>query len=278
MMSSMSSTITPDVGLAPRRGARLGRYSLWQMRDYAFNRGVPTMIVALLFGYLGVSAMLAALHGPTGPPVRLIEEYGSIDAARTAWQHQLSVNFVATFLGMFAFLGALIAMNGIVSNDRKLGFYRFLFAKPMTPAAYYGAEFLVNGACFLALTVLLALLYGAIIEPVLSVRLLVAVSAGYLCYAGLGFALSALSRWDWLSLVAVAGAADILWKLYGASTNPLAVLLRLFPPVHRTSEAYSAVAHGMPLPWQSVLWLAGYGTIAFVAGLAILRHRRLAFN
>jgi hypothetical protein len=34
----------------------------------------------------------------------------------------------------------------------------------------------------------------------------------------------------------------------------------------------------MPLPWQSVLWLAGYGAIAFIAGLAILRHRRLAFN
>lgn len=274
----MTSPTIPDAASTPHRHARLGRYTLWQARDYTLNRGLPTLIVALLFGYLGVSAMLTALHGPVGPPTRLIEEYGGIEAARAAWQHQLSTSFVASFLGMFAFLGALIAMNGIVSNDRKLGFYRFLFAKPMTPAAYYGVEFVVNAVCFLVLAALLAVLYGVIIEPVMNVRLLVVIGAAYLCYAGLGFALSALSRWDWLSLVAVAGAAEILWKMYGQSASPLAALLRLLPPVHRTSEVYAATARGTPLPWQSVLWLAGYGAIAFIAGLAILRHRRLAFN
>lgn len=274
----MPSVTMADATTAPRRTARLGRYALWQMRDYLLNRGAPTLIVALLIGYLGVSSMLARLHSPDAPPPRLIDQLGSIDAARAAMRHDLSMGFMESFIGTFAFLGALFAINGIVSNDRKLGFYRFLFAKPVTPAAYYGTEFLVNGLCFTALTVALALVYGAIIEPVLSLSLLIAVVAGYLCYAGLGFALSALSRWDWLSLVAVAGAADVLWMLYGTSTSPLAILLRLFPPVNRTSAIYSAAAGGMALPWQSVLWLASYGLIAFVAGLAILRHRRLAFN
>ena len=146
------------------------------------------------------------------------------------------------------------------------------------PPERNGAEFVVNALCFLVLTVALMLLYGVIIEPVVSLSLLIAITAGYFCYAGLGFALSALSRWDWLSLVAVAGAAEVLWKLYGTSTGPVAVLLRLLPPVHRTSEVYAAAAAGMALPWQSVFWLAGYGLVAFIAGLAILRHRRLAFN
>jgi len=274
----VTSIATQDVPLPPRRRARLGRYALWQGRDYLFNRGLPTLIVALLIGYLGVSAMLARLNASEGPPQRLINQYGSIDAARAAMRHDLSMGFMQSFIGTFAFLGALFAINGIVSNDRKLGFYRFLFAKPVTPAAYYGIEFLVNGICFMVLTVVLALLYGAILDPVLSASLLIAVAAGYLCYAGLGFALSALSRWDWLSLVAVAGAADVLWTFYGASSSPFAVLLRLFPPVNRTSAIYAAAASGMALPWHSVLWLAGYGAIAFVAGLAILRHRRLAFN
>ena len=274
-----TSAMAWSTARAPRRHARLWRYALWQLRDYVLNRGVPTLIVALLLGYLGVSALLARVNSPDGPPIQLIDKYGgSFSAARLAMQHDLSIGFVSSFIGTFAFLGALFAINGIVSNDRKLGFYRFLFAKPLAPAAYYGTEFLVNGACFLALTVALALLYGAIVEPVLSVPLLVAVSAGFLCYAGLGFALSALSRWDWLSLVAVAGAADVLWMLYGTSRSPFAILLHLFPPVNRTSSIYSAAASGMPLPWQSVLWLAGYGAIAFIAGLAILRHRRLAFN
>lgn len=271
-------TPTADIALAPRRNARLGRYTLWQARDYVLNRGLPTLIVALLIGYLGVSSLLARLNAPDGPPQRLIDQYGSIAAARVAMRHDLSVGFMQSFIGTFAFLGALFAINGIVSNDRKLGFYRFLFAKPVAPAAYYGTEFVVNGFCFIVLTVVLALAYGAIIEPVLSVPLLIAVGSGYLCFAGLGFALSALSRWDWLSLVAVAGAADVLWMLYGTSSSPFAILLRLFPPVNRTSAIYTAAASGMALPWHSVLWLAGYGAIALIAGLAILRHRRLAFN
>lgn len=263
---------------SPRR-ARLGRYSFWQVRDYVYNRGLPTVIVALLLGYLGVSSVLARLRLPDALSPQLLDTYGgNADAARAALRHELSMGFMSSFLGTFAFLGALFAINGIVSNDRKLGFYRFLFAKPVMPAAYYGSEFVVNGLCFMTISVAIALLYGSIVEPVLSASFLIAVASGYLCYAGLGFALSALSRWDWLSLVAVAGAADLLWTLYGRSSSPLAVLLRLFPPVNRTSAIYSAAASGMPLPWQSVLWLAGYGAIAFIAGLAILRHRRLAFN
>jgi hypothetical protein len=261
------------------RRARLGRYALWQVRDYAYNRGLPTLIVALLLGYLGVSTLLARLSSPDKLSPQLLDDYGgNVAAARAAMRHDLSMGFMTSFLGTFAFLGALFAINGIVSNDRKLGFYRFLFAKPVAPAAYYGTEFVVNGLCFMVLSVVIALLYGVLVEPVLSASFLIAVASGYLCYAGLGFALSALSRWDWLSLVAVAGAADVLWMLYGKSTSPFAVLLRLFPPVNRTSAIYTGAASGMPLPWQSVLWLAGYGAIAFVAGLAILRHRRLAFN
>lgn len=262
----------------PRRSARLGAYALWQVRDYALNRGAPTLIVALLFGYLLVSSMRGAINRPGSLSPGLITRYGSVEAARQAMLHNASMSLVATFIGILAFLGALFGMNGVISNDRKLGFYRFLFAKPVTPAALYGAEFAVNGLGFLVLTGALALLYGAIVEPVLSVPLVVVVAAGYLCYAGLGFALSAISRWDWLSLVAVAGAADILWKLYGESRSPFAALLRLLPPMHRTSDVYSAATHGLPLPWQSVLWLAGYGAVTFVIGLAILRHRRLAFN
>ena len=278
-MTALDAALSADrVTAVPRRSARLGAYAWWQVRDYALNRGAPTLIVALLFGYLGVSSMLRIVNSPAGPPIRLLERYGSVEAARQAMLHDASMSFVATFIGTYAFLGALIGMNGVISNDRKLGFYRFLFAKPVAPAALYGAEFAVNSIGFLALTVALALLYGAIIEPVLSAPLILAAAAGYLCYAGLGFALSAISRWDWLSLVAVAGAADILWRLYGDSTSPVAALLRLLPPMHRTSEVYSAASHDLVLPCQSVLWLAGYGAVAFVAGLAILRHRRLAFN
>ena len=278
MTAPDATLVAGGVTPVPRRSARLGAYTLWQMRDYAFNRGAPTLIVALLFGYLGVSSMLGLVYRPGGPSAGLISRYGSVVAAQQAMLHNASMSFVASFIGTYAFLGALIGMNGVISNDRKLGFYRLLFAKPVAPSAYYGAEFAVNGLGFLVLTVVLALLYGAIVEPVLSAPLILVIAAGYLCYAGLGFALSAISRWDWLSLVAVAGAADILWRLYGDSQRPLAALLLLLPPMHRTSEVYSAATHGVALPSQAVLWLVGYGAAAFIIGLVILRQRRLAFN
>ncbi len=278
MTAAVTTPGATESTAGPRRSARLGRYTLWQVRDYVINRGTPTLIVALLFGYLGVSAMFAMINSPGGPPAHLIRHYRSVDAARQAMLHSSSTGFVAGFIGTYVFLGALIGMNGVIANDRKLGFYRFLFAKPVAASALYGVEFAVNGLCFLVLTAALALLYGAIVEPVLSVPLLIVVGAGYLCYAGLGFALSAISRWDWISLVAVAGAADVLWKLYGDSTSPFATLLRLLPPLHRTTDVYAAAAHGLALPWHFVAWMAGYGAVAFVAGLAILRHRRLAFN
>jgi hypothetical protein len=252
---------------------------LWQLRDYVMNRGLPTIIIALLLGYLGISSMTVRMHAWEGPSPDMVARYGSLAAAQLAMRHELSMTFLSGFLGTFVFLGALFAVNGIVSNDRKLGFYRFLFAKPVTPGAYYGREFLVNASAFMAITLVMALVYGRVVEPILHLPLIVAVASGFLCYGGLGFALSALSRWDWISLVAVAGAADILWTFYGASTNPIIILLRpLFPPVNRTSAIYSAAASGMALPWHSILWLAGYGMIAFVAGLVILRQRRLAFN
>ena len=272
-----SSPVVQHVPRAPRRRARLGRYSLWQLRDYAVNRGLPTLIVALLFSILIV--LMSRERMPSGEvTTAMIRRYGSVAAARVAMRHALSVAFMTNFLGAYVFVGAMFATNGIVANDRKLGFYRFLFAKPMAPSAYYGAEFLVNGLAFVGLTAALAWIYGRAVEPILGPGFVAVVAAVYLCYAGLGFALSAISRWDWLSLVAVAAAADILWRFYGASASVFASLLRLLPPVHRTTDAYSAVARGMPLPWPSVLWLAGYGAIAFVAGLAILRQRRLAFN
>jgi hypothetical protein len=278
----MMSVATQEViaqGTGPRRGARLGAYTLWQARDYVMNRGLPTLIIALLLGYLGISSMEVQSKMRGGPSPDRILKYGSVEAAQLVMRHDLSTMFLSSFLGTFVFLGALFAVNGIVSNDRKLGYYRFLFAKPVMPGAYYGTEFLANSLGFLALTVVLAFVYGLVVEPVLGVPLLVAVGSGFLCYAGLGFALSALSRWDWLSLVAVAGVADLLWTFYAASTNVFVVLLRpLFPPVNRTSGIYAAAANGIALPWHSVLWLAGYGMIAFVAGLVILRQRRLAFN
>jgi ABC-type transport system involved in multi-copper enzyme maturation permease subunit len=184
--------------------------------------------------------------------------------------------FLTGTLGVIVFLGALLAMNGIVANDRKLGYYRFLFSKPMSPGRYYGQAFVVNSAGWLAIVSLLALVYGLYITPLLSVTFVGAIGLVFLCYAGVAFLLSATARWDWLSLVFVTVATTLLQQRFGSSTSPFARLLHLLPPLQETTRVYEALAEGVALPWHSVAWLGGYGAACFVAALVVLRHRRLA--
>jgi hypothetical protein len=281
MTSGIGGTIaTTRNAPAVARRARLARYGLWQLRDYLMDRGAPTFIVAILFGYFTLSPMLIAARlrsGVRGPlPSNAV-------VAQAAMMEQLNYMFLRSFLGTLVFVGALFAMNGIVANDRKLGFYRFLFAKPVAPSRYYGQAFLIHWAGFLGVMALLGVIYGYLVSPVLSARLMIVVALMYLCYAGIAFMLSAAARWDWLSLVAVSVAATFLWGKYGQSTHPLAKLLYLLPPVHKTDEIYASVATtqssatlAFAFPWHSIWWLAGYGAASFLIGLVVLRHRRLA--
>jgi hypothetical protein len=268
-----------------RRRARVGAYALWQLRDYFKDRGLPTLIVALLSGYLGLSPIIERMPRRTDPlPPMLLARFGSAEAVYAARMMDFNHAFLRGILGTLVFLGALFAMNGIVANDRKQGFYRFLFAKPMTPARYYGQAFFVHWAGFVAVMIVLGLVHGVLIWPVLSRPLLIVIALMFVAYAGIAFLLSAAARWDWMSLVAVTVAATFLWGRYGESTHPLARLLYLLPPLHRADDVYASVS-GVPMyasgastviPWSILAWLAGYGAACFAAGLVVLRYRRLA--
>ena len=256
--------------------ARLRAYALWQGRDYLIDRGVPTALIATLFGYMVAASHVAEMNRTLARSPEVVARMGGMAAARAAMVSDLTTSFLGAALGNIVFLGALFAMNGIVANDRKQGYYRFLFSKPLSPDRYYGQAFLVHWVGFLLITSVLGLAYQALLGPVLTGPLYVAVALMYLCYAGIAFALSAAARWDWLSLVAVTVAAQLLWIRFGASTGPLPTLLYLLPPIHRTAEVYSAVAGGVALPWPLLGWFAGYGVACFVIGLIVLRYRRMA--
>lgn len=271
----MSVPMSQTPGVA--RHARLRAYGRWQLRDYCIERGAPTLIVIGIFGWLMIAPLLNRLHLMfENMPTRLIVQHGSRAAAQHAMLLELSGEVLGNFLGAIVFVGAVFAMNGIVANDRKQGFYRFLFAKPVSPPTYYGQAFVLHAFGFLSIITVMSLVYGALVIPVLSAPFLAAVGGVYLCYAGIAFALSAAARWDWLSLVTVTVAASYMWERFGRSTSPAAKLAYLFPPLHRTSEVYNAAASGMALPWHPLLWLAGYGAVSFVIGLVVLRYRRLA--
>lgn len=257
--------------------ARLRAYALWQARDYLMDRGTPTALIGALFGYMVGGPLVGAAHLQLAQMSAVqVARAGGMAAARASVMAEVTLTFLSLLLGNLVFLGALFAMNGIVANDRKQGYYRFLFSKPLSPDRYYGQAFLVHWIGFLVIATVLGLLYQVLVAPVLSAPLFVAVALMYLCYAGVAFALSAAARWDWLSLVAVTVAANWAWLRFGQASSPLAALLYLFPPIHRTSEVYTAAAKGAELPWPLLGWFAGYGVACFVIGLIVLRYRRMA--
>ncbi len=274
-MSGVAKQVTEPP--APRRGARLRGYALWQLRDYFVDRGVPTALIGTLFGYMVGGAMIKGMSQrlEAMSPAAMAAA-GGLEAARATMVGEITAIFLGQLLGNFVFLGALFAMNGIVANDRKQGYYRFLFSKPLSPDRYYGQAFVLHGVGFLIVSTLLGLLYQALVGPILTTRLYLVVTLLYLCYAGIAFALSAAARWDWLSLVAVTVAANYLWLRFAGASGPLRALLYLLPPLHRTSEVYAAVVNDVAPPWHLLGWFAAYGAVCFVIGLVVLRFRRLA--
>jgi len=229
------------------------------------------MVVAAIMLFPTVVAVRSILQGNTaGSPERDLAQSG----------------FTALIVGMLSFVIILISTNGMVNNDIRRGYFRFLFAKPAAPWRFYAQSFAVNwlGAMLAALVVLAAFL--ALTTPFFPPGLFAFLTLYYLALGGLVFFVSVLTRLDWVIVAAIWAFAQILRGMYPSGSGLFGrVVDILFPPAHLTSEVGAALmragaAGGAPLGDSalllSMLWLAGWGLLAFLAGLLLLRHRPLA--
>lgn len=231
-------------------------------RDYGLNQGISTALVAVL---IGVMTMLPAM--------------AQVPGARTPWGEvpfEVAATMLRVLIAPVAFVGVLFATNGIIANDRKFGFYRFLFSKPLSPTLYYALIFFVHGIGVVAVTLLLMGAWAVLVRPMAVADAVICVMIIYIAYGGLGFLLSAAWRFDWLSLVTVLLAANAGWSLWGTATGVRRWILHVLPPVHRATDVYAMVANPSgAIPWHSIVWLLGYGAICFALGLFVVRRRPL---
>lgn len=249
--------MTDGHAITDRRRADLGRYVPWLARDYFTNHGPATAIVLLLIGFLAFQAV---------PP-----------GDRATLPRDVSVAILRQLLAAVGFLGPFFATNGIVSNDRKQGTYKFLFSKPVRPTTYYATTFLVHGAGLVLICAALLALWAYAVYPMYPLELLLIVALMYVAYGGIGFLLSAAWRFDWLSLVTVLFVANVAWSFWGRASGIRYWMIHLLPPVHRTGDVYAMVdrAAGAPVAWASIAWLGGYGFACFLLGLVVIRKRPL---
>ena len=244
--------------VADNRRAQLARYVPWIARDYLTNQGPSTALVVLLIAFLSLQGATVAGARMDTLPADLLERV------------------LRQLLSMLAFLGTFFATNGIIANDRKQGYYKFLFSKPVAPTRYYAMIFAVYGGGLLLVSLVLLGLWAAAVRPMFSREFFAVIVIMYVAYGGIGFLLSAAWRFDWISLVTVLLAANVGWSLWGDTTGPAFWLLHLLPPVLHADHVYDMIlsARG-DIPWRSIAWLGGYGLACFLLGLVVIRRRPL---
>lgn len=240
------------------RRAQLTRYVPWIARDYFTNQGPSTALVVLLIAFLSLQGATVSGGRMATLPAELLERV------------------LRQLLSSLVFLGTFFATNGIIANDRKQGFYKFLFSKPLAPTSYYAATFAVYALGLVLVSLALLGVWAVAVRPMFPRAFVPVVIVMYVAYGGIGFLLSAAWRFDWISLVTVLLVANVGWNFWGDSSGPVYWLLHLLPPVHLADRVYDLVlGHVTVIPWGSIAWLAGYGVASFLLALVVIRRRPL---
>lgn len=253
-MSDAALPVSAADGLVQLRG-RLRWYAWWQLRDYLINKGIATGLISGLLLFVVWSG------------------------ARSVGVADLSAVAAAAFpqfMSNLILFGVLFATNGIVSEDRKFGYYRFYFSKPVSAVEFYGQKFVVHvlGLLLVALCMLAvqALVFGPRF-PRAFVPILLMLTVGL---GGIGFMLSALFTLDWISLLAVYALSQVGWALYGDDAGIRGTLVHALPPVHRLDVVYAEVAREGSITMEPVWWVFLYGLACLGVGLFVISRRKLA--
>lgn len=235
--------------------ANLRRYAVWQFRDFIRERGIALLLVGFLIGFTVVG------------PFRAMG--GTLD-------DRIADRLLAAVLVQVPFICAFIALNGIVSNDRKLGYYRFLFSKPVGIPAYYTQLFVIYLIGFLFVSAILLGLFSIFAHPVDPVGPLVFCALVFLSFGGIAFLISSLFRHDWPILAAVFLGSTILHSMWRYDEGIKRMILSVLPPIYKLPDMIPVIVQDRTADVNSVLWLLGYSALCFAGGLLVLRRRPFA--
>jgi hypothetical protein len=233
----------------------LRRYALWQFRDFGRDRGIALMIIGLALGFTFVS------------PVKMMQVQITEASAK---------QLIMVSLQQIVFLSAFVALNGIVSNDRKQGYYRFLFSKPVSIPAYYAQQFAIYFAGFMIVMALLLGIFALTIFPLSPVAPLTYCAIVFLSLGGIAFFISSLFRFDWPILAGVFLGSALLHTIWADSEGWRKLVIATLPPLNKLSSMLGTLLERGTVETNDLLWLFGYSLLCFLAGLFVLRRRPVA--
>lgn len=235
-------------------GQNLTRYAWWQLRDFGRDRGIALIIIGVAIG--------ATILGP-------MRAMGEIDEVRAK-------QVLEIILSQLAYITSFIALNGIISNDRKAGYYRFLFSKPVSIPAYYAQQFVVFLVGYIVVNLLLLGIFAIFAKPVSPIAPLAACALVFLSFGGIAFLISSLFRHDWPILAAIFVGSSIFQSMWASQEGWKRMVLSVLPPLYKLNGAILEILRGGTMDGKTLLWLLGYSAICLVAGLYVLRRRPFA--
>ncbi len=242
--------------------ARMGRYALAQLRDWLLGRGV------------GILLILVALSMPFVVAAR--QQHGVAWAMGDAGAERLRVG-IGTLLAGGAPLLAVVAFGTIVAFDRRQGFTRFLFAKPVAPPRYYLQAFAV---AYAGVALVVALFLGGVavaFQPVLPSGSLAYLALRILADGALLFLCSVLFAQDVIAYGAVLVASALLQSWLPDQLPSLAPwILMLLPPSQHADTIARTIAAGRAAAFVDVAWMIGWSAAILALGAMLLRRRPLA--
>lgn len=236
-------------------GSNLRRYALWQFRDFVRDRAFALLLIGLAIGFTILG------------PIRAVD--GALDEAT-------AVRVLGILLSQVSYIASFVVLNGIVSNDRKMGYYRFLFSKPVSIPGYYAQQFVVFFVGFMAVCAVLLGVFAIFARPVSPVAPLAYCALVFLSFGGIAFLISSLFRYDWPILAAVFLGSAIFQSMWQAQEGWRRMVLSILPPLYKLPGALPDLLDRGTVNAQDAVWLLGYSAACFAAGLYVLRRRPFA--
>jgi hypothetical protein len=244
-----------------KRG-RLTKYAIYQLGDYMRERGVFVGLIGIIIGW-------GALLGIRG-------QYGigwkTMDGASL-----LSEGVIRSALTQLSFFTVLLSVAGVVANDRKHGYFRLFFAKPVNVVRFYLQAFAAAWVGALLVMLILHGIWSLVAPAVAPWGTLRAMTFQFWVAGSTAFLMSTLVKWDWVATGVLWGGSEIFREIYRNDSGAIAWLVRHFTaPTHVIGELRDAAYNGTWPDNEKLTWALLYGAACMVLAVIVLRRRPLA--
>ncbi|MEX0691205.1 MAG: hypothetical protein WD934_02745 [Gemmatimonadales bacterium] len=172
-------------------------------------------------------------------------------------------------LGSMGLFYTLLASYGLVGADVRQGFYRFLFAKPVSPVSYYLLSYVATTIVFCLAIFASFGLIAVMVAPVWpGWPALGDVLADYFLVSGLVLVFSRLTNADWIFGPVILGVSALLRGNYPADQSALGKVLNVVLPPTDTGRLFP---YDGGVNWEPLLIQLAYAAVLVALAMLIVR-------